>query len=139
MASTLELLSISSLSPRIIRIPDHGRFPNSASGLPVAHYHPFDPVNAASVNPSSVEALVCKHGFQPQWRYAMFDFYHFHSTTHELLVPFRGTATFVLGGTEHVDVSAGDVLLLPAGTARRAEKMEGNFCMVGSYPTNAKQ
>lgn len=136
--AALKLLPISSLSPRVLHLTDHGSFLNSASGLPVVLYHPFDTSNQA-LDPSAVESHVSKNSFVPQWRYPMFDFDHFHSTTHELLVPFRGTATLVLGGTKRVDVQAGDVLLLPAGVAHRAEKTDGDFCMVGSYPSGAKQ
>jgi uncharacterized protein YjlB len=136
--SALKLLPIASISPRILYLPAHGHFLNSTvSDLPVVHYHPFES-NSGTVEPSDVEALVTKHGFEPQWRYSMFDFDHFHSTTHELLVPFRGRATIVLGGMERLDVRAGDVLLLPAGVAHRAERAEDGFCMVGSYPAGAK-
>jgi uncharacterized protein YjlB len=121
-----------------MHLPDHCRFPNASSGLPVVFYRPFD-TDKTALDASAIEALVSQHGFKPQWRYPMFDFDHFHSTTHELLVPFRGRATLVLGGTESIDVKAGDVILLPAGVAHRAEKTEGEFYMVGSYPSGAKQ
>jgi uncharacterized protein YjlB len=134
---SLKLLSVSSVVPTIITLPHHRNFPNAASGLPVVHYHPFAS-NEEAFDPSAIESLVSKHGFEPQWRYPMYNFDHFHSTTHELLVPFRGSATLVLGGIESIDVRAGDVLLLPAGVAHRAESTQNGFCMVGSYPTGSK-
>jgi uncharacterized protein YjlB len=141
---SLELVPPSSAHVQTFRLESSDRFPNGASGLPVVLYRPFAPPAfdaAGALDPAAVEALVAAHGFAPGWRFPMYDFAHFHSTTHELLVPFRGRATLELGdagaGATQLDVRAGDVLLLPAGTAHRAARTADAFCMVGSYPAGA--
>lgn len=74
---------------------------------------------------------------------------HFHSTTHEVLVVFAGSATLCFGGEGNpgrveVDVRVGDLIVVPAGVGHRLLR-EGNgdggkdggnerFEMVGSYP-----
>lgn len=79
----------------------------------------------------------------------MFKESHYHSTTHELLTIIRGNATLLLGGRDGVkgnseshttvDVSVGDLLLLPAGYAHRAVMDSDGFSMIGSYPANGRK
>jgi uncharacterized protein YjlB len=63
------------------------------------------------------------------------------SSTHEVLVIFRGFTTLLLGGTHALDVRAGDVLLIPAGVAHRSlpGRKTADFCMVGAYPRASVQ
>ncbi|KAL1733126.1 hypothetical protein EV714DRAFT_185179, partial [Schizophyllum commune] len=91
------------------------------------------------LNPSDIERLVSKNGFEPSWRYGMFPFDHFHSNVHELLVPYKGYATLMLGTTTKLRVQPGDVLLLPAGMAHRCVESSSDYSMVGSYPKGAEQ
>jgi uncharacterized protein YjlB len=66
----------------------------------------------------------------------VFDFHHFHSTSHEVLAVVAGQATLELGGPQGraFDVYAGDVLVLPAGTGHRRAASDGSFTVVGAYP-----
>lgn len=73
----------------------------------------------------------------------MYPITHFHSTTHELLVVFKGRATLCFGGEQNpgrveMMVEKGDTILVPAGVGHRLleEGAEG-FEMVGSYPVGA--
>ena len=66
---------------------------------------------------------------------------HFHSTSHEVLCVAAGTAKLCFGGEDNADrieptVRQGDVVIVPAGVAHALlEDVDGNFTMVGSYPT----
>ncbi|THX02614.1 hypothetical protein D6D13_08204 [Aureobasidium pullulans] len=77
---------------------------------------------------------------EPAWRYTMYSTSHFHSTSHELLCISTGSARLCFGHEDNPSnitptVSAGDVILVPAGVARRLlDDIEGGFEMVGSYP-----
>lgn len=76
---------------------------------------------------------------------------HFHSTTHEALGVFQGSARVRFGAADadldaeklvdavDVDVKAGDAILIPAGVAHGCIEEKGGFKMVGAYPVGAKQ
>jgi uncharacterized protein YjlB len=102
-------------------IPNHPRFP-------VLIYRGVDVGDA--------RALFAAHGWGGSWVNGIFDFHHFHSTSHEALAIVSGTATVELGGPqgESFEVSAGDVLVLPAGTGHRRATARNGFTVVGGYP-----
>lgn len=65
---------------------------------------------------------------------------HFHSTTHEVLCIASGSAKCCFGDENNPDrveprLSAGDVVIVPAGVGHRLLEDYGGFQMVGSYPT----
>jgi uncharacterized protein YjlB len=106
-------------------IPNHPRFP-------VLVYHGVSEITDAE----AARALFAAHGWGGSWVATVFDFHHFHSTSHEALACVAGSATIELGGPqgESFEVSAGDALVLPAGTGhRRATPVDG-FTVVGAYP-----
>lgn len=111
---------------------DDGRFPNSP--LPVVVYRRA--VSAEEVTPEVVEGLFDSNGWSNQWRGGVYDYHHYHSTAHECLGIASGSATLELGGPEGetFEVQAGDVLVLPAGTAHRCAGADGGFLVIGAYP-----
>lgn len=70
------------------------------------------------------------------WRNGIYDYDHFHSTSHEVLGIEAGRARLQLGGASgvEVDVEAGDVLVLPAGTGHRRISGSLNLSVIGGYP-----
>ena len=99
--------------------------------------HPSFPVLLyRGVNAPDVRALFAEHGWGGSWQNGVFDFHHFHSTSHEVLAVIAGRATLELGGPqgEAFDVAAGDVLVLPAGTGHRRRSARDGFTVVGAYP-----
>ena len=108
------------------RIPNHPSFP-------VLLYRGVD---AAADGPAAVRALFAEHGWGGSWVDGVFDFHHFHSTSHEVLAVVAGGATLELGGPQgrSFSVAAGDVLVLPAGTGHRRAAADRGFTVVGAYP-----
>lgn len=138
MPAKLNLTPLSSLRISAHYIPSHAQLPNTTPhGHPLLIYHSCFP---QSTSPSAIESHLPLHGITPQWRYTMYSTSHYHSTTHEILCIIRGRALLLFGGESNpgkveVDVSVGDVVVVPAGVAHRLLKdREGGFEMVGSYP-----
>jgi uncharacterized protein YjlB len=91
---------------------------------------------AMSAGADSCRALFAGNGWVGSWVDGVLDFHHFHSTSHEVLGVVSGEATLELGGPqgERFEVSAGDVLVLPAGTGHRRASAREGFTVVGAYP-----
>jgi uncharacterized protein YjlB len=108
------------------RIPNHPRFA-------VLRYSGVD---AAAQGAQAARALFAGHGWGGSWVDGIFDFHHFHSTSHEALAVVSGSAVVELGGPQGraFEVAAGDVLVLPAGTGHRRASATGGFTVVGAYP-----
>jgi len=87
-------------------------------------------------SPEAARAAFAEHGWGGSWVDGVFDFHHFHSTSHEVLAVVAGSATLELGGPQGTafDVQAGDVVVLPAGTGHRRASADGAFTVVGAYP-----
>ena len=99
--------------------------------------HPSFPVLLyRGVNAPDVRALFAEHGWGGSWQNGVFDFHHFHSTSHEVLGVLAGEATIELGGPQGqaFEVSAGDVIVLPAGTGHRRATDRHGFQVCGAYP-----
>jgi uncharacterized protein YjlB len=99
--------------------------------------HPrFEVLLYRGVEVSDVQGLFAAHGWGGSWVNGVFDFHHFHSTSHEVLAVIAGSAVLELGGPhgEAFEVAAGDVVVLPAGTGHRRASASGDFRVVGAYP-----
>ena len=113
--------------------PPGDRIPNHPS-FAVLVYRDVEPAARGDVD--AVRALFARHGWRGSWVDGVFDFHHFHSTSHEVLAVVAGSATLELGGPQGqaFDVAAGDVLVLPAGTGHRRASAAAGFTVVGAYP-----
>ncbi len=74
------------------------------------------------------------------WRNGVYDYLHYHATVHEALGVARGRALVRFGGDagEELDIGAGDVAILPAGTGHQCISPSADFCVIGAYPPGPK-
>jgi len=115
---------------RIEHFSDDGGIPNSA--LPVVIYRGA----LADASAEGMERLFDSNGWPSAWRYGVYDYHHYHSTTHECLGVAAGSARLHLGGPSGLvfAVAAGDVIVLPAGTGHKNVGSSPDFLVVGAYP-----
>jgi uncharacterized protein YjlB len=120
------------------RLGDTGRFPNNPT-LPVLVYRQIVPREFAPAESiaSWFEEVWRQHGWAAAWRYGVYDFPHYHSTAHEVLGVYRGHASLRIGDRSGytVEARAGDMLVLPAGTAHQNLGASLDFHVVGGYPS----
>lgn len=121
--------------PRIITrsLKDAGTIPNSH--LPVVIYQgaldlPKDDLAAA------IESLIHANDWGNDWRNGIFTYHHYHSTAHEALLVYGGSAKVLLGGESGVieTIGAGDVIIIPAGVGHKNLGSSSDFHVVGAYP-----
>jgi uncharacterized protein YjlB len=89
------------------------------------------------VDPATrVVQLFAANNWTNSWRNGIYPFHHYHSTSHEVLGVYRGSATVRLGGEQGKDfkVSAGDVIVIPAGVGHKNLGASEDFGVVGAYP-----
>lgn len=113
---------------------DDGAMPNHPTWPLIVYQGVFqpDPVDPAS----TAEAFFTAHDWVGTWRNGIFAYHHYHSTAHEALAICRGSAQVRFGGEQGVtlDVKAGDVVVLPAGTGHKRLRASNDLLVVGAYP-----
>jgi uncharacterized protein YjlB len=104
-----------SIEPLTFVFEDDGLVPNNP--MPFLVYK--GAVDVANDHPEkTIEGLFGANGWGAMWRNGVYDYLHYHATVHEVLGVARGHARVRFGGDrgKELEISAGDVAILPAGT-----------------------
>ena len=123
--------------PLAIVFEDDGLVPNNI--LPFLVYQ-----GAVKLDPKrpeeTIENLFETNNWGGTWRNGVYDYLHYHATVHEVLGVARGHARVRFGGDhgEVLDIRAGDVAILPAGTGHQRINASDDFCVIGAYPPGSK-
>ncbi|UQZ36747.1 hypothetical protein C2I18_26370 [Paenibacillus sp. PK3_47] len=86
--------------------------------------------------PEHIRQLFNDNGWLNSWEDGVFPYHHYHSNAHEVLGGISGTALVQIGGDSGAtfEISPGDVLVLPAGTAHKSLSSSDDFLVAGAYP-----
>jgi uncharacterized protein YjlB len=117
---------------RLLLNPD-AEMPNSR--LPVLLYRAAITQDKSGVAQGIME-LFATNNWRGAWRNGIYPFHHYHSTSHEVLGIESGTVTVLLGGDSGttVDLVAGDIVVLPAGTGHMRLSSNPGLSVIGAYP-----
>ncbi len=121
------------VQPYPVVFKDDGVIPNSRHALlyyrRVLDLEGDDPASRAQ------EQFASNH-WTNSWIDGIYTFHHYHSTSHEVLGIYRGSATLRLGGEqgENFTVQAGDTIVIPAGVGHKNLGSTYDFGVVGAYP-----
>jgi uncharacterized protein YjlB len=121
------------VQPEQFTFKDDGVYPGSV--LPVLLYRETITTDAQD-RASIFERGFAQNDWRNSWRNGVYSFAHYHSTSHEVLGVYHGSAKLRLGG-EHgqtVEVRSGDMILIPAGVAHQNIGASTDFGVVGAYP-----
>lgn len=105
------------------------------SDLPLVLYRGALPPELQT--PSGCQALFARNRWGGNWVDGIFDYWHFHVTGHEVLGCVAGSARVGFGGDGGVavEISVGDVVVIPAGVGhKRLSAKRDGFTIVGGYP-----
>jgi uncharacterized protein YjlB len=121
------------VEPEQFSFKDDGVFPNSI--LPLLLYRQVLTTKVGD-RASVLEQRLAENDWRNSWRNGVYPFTHYHSTTHEVLGIYCGSATLRLGGGhgKNVEVRAGDLIVIPAGVAHQNIGASEDFAVVGAYP-----
>lgn len=123
--------------PLAIVFEDDGLVPNNI--LPFLVYQ-----GAVTLDPKqpeeTIENLFETNNWGGTWRNGVYDYLHYHATVHEVLGVARGQARVRFGGDDgqELDIKAGDVAILPAGTGHQCITASDDFCVIGAYPPGSR-
>jgi uncharacterized protein YjlB len=124
MSSTSDETAVRSLV-----LQDDGTYPNNPR--PLLLY-----IQAVSPDPMAIEGLFTTNHWPSAWRNGVYPYHHYHSTAHEALGVYSGSASIQFGGPagSTVTIRAGDVAVVPAGVAHKCLESSSDFRIVGAYP-----
>ncbi|PST84855.1 hypothetical protein C7T94_01650 [Pedobacter yulinensis] len=115
-------------------VEENGSFPNNGR-LPLLIYK-----GAFMLKPDDTTEAIKKtfagNGYSNSWENGIYDYHHYHATTHETMGVFCGRAEVQFGGDHGVciELNRGDAVVIPAGVAHKCLKSSDDFLCVGAYP-----
>lgn len=121
------------MAPEKIFFEDDETIPNN--DLPLLLYqNAFD--QRGSEGAQWLEDHFGKNNWSNAWRNGVYSYHHYHSTSHEVLGVYSGSARLLLGGErgKKVEVEAGDIIIIPAGVGHKNLGSSSDFRVVGAYP-----
>jgi len=118
---------------------DDGIIPNNP-GLPLVLYRGAVDLIGSPDPEHLIEQTFATNGWGDMWRNGVYPYVHYHSMIHEAMGFARGRAKVRFGGEKgrDIDIVAGDVVILPAGTGHQGLFQSPDLVVIGAYPPSGK-
>lgn len=118
-------------------LTEDGNFPNNGL-LPLLVYRGAFLFNNEKESDTIdiVKEILETNSWANSWIDGIYDYHHYHSTAHEILVILKGSCRVQFGGVNGstLNLEKGDVVIIPAGVAhKRIDEADGFQCL-GAYP-----
>ena len=132
-------MSTRKTKPLTFKFADDGSVPNNPK-LPFVVYRNAVDLSGTADPEELVEHVIAGNGWRDLWRNGIYEYVHYHSMIHEALGIARGRARVRFGGNKgkELEIAAGDVAILPAGTGHQCLWMSPDLVVIGAYPKNGK-
>ncbi len=130
---TRQLSAMTAAEPQTYYFKDDGNIPNSQFPL-LVYKNVFS--HRGQKGGDWLEQRFAENGWTNTWRWGVYPFHHYHSTSHEVLGCFSGEAVLQLGGEsgKKMKVQAGDIIVIPAGVGHKCITHSSDFTVLGAYP-----
>ena len=125
--------------PLTFLFADDGAVPNNR--LPFLVYRGAIDVARVRDPAAAIERTFAKNRWgHGMWRDGIYPFVHYHSQIHEVLGIAAGKARVRFGGQRgaELEVAAGDVAVLPAGTGHQRLSATPDLLVIGAYPPDGR-
>ena len=121
--------------PRTFLFADDGSVPNNLR-LPFLIYRSAIDLAGTPDPEAAIETTFRENGWGDMWRNGIYPYVHYHSMIHEGMGIARGRAKVRFGGIkgEEIDLTFGDVAVLPAGTGHQCLWASSDLMVIGAYP-----
>ncbi len=127
------------VDPLTFLFADDGSVPNNAT-LPFVVLPGAVNLSGSADPEEVIEKVFHGNGWGQSWRNGIFPYVHYHSQIHEGLAIARGRAKVRFGGNQgkELDLTPGDVAILPAGTGHQCLWNSPDLVVIGAYPKSGR-
>jgi uncharacterized protein YjlB len=127
------------IEPETFSFVDDGSIPNNPK-LPFLIYRSAIDLKGNPDPEDVIERIFAANRWGEMWRNGVYPYVHYHSMIHEAMGLARGRAKVRFGGKggREVDIFAGDVCVLPAGTGHQGLWASPDLMVIGAYPPTGK-
>jgi len=127
------------IAPEAFLFSDDGSIPNNPR-LPFLLYRGAIDLKGSPNPDEVVEQTFIRNQWVDLWRNGIYPYVHYHSSIHEVMGLARGRAKVRFGGSlgQEIDILAGDVVVLPAGTGHQGLWASPDLLVIGAYPPNGR-
>jgi uncharacterized protein YjlB len=127
------------IKPQTFLFEDDGFVPNNPR-LPFVLYRGVLDFIGITDPEVSIEGMFRANHWGESWRNGIYNYAHYHSSIHEVMGIARGRATVRFGGGKgrEIEVTQGDVVVLPAGTGHQSIATSPDLVVIGAYPKSGR-